>query len=232
MSDKTSLDTAALDEIIDKQIDIKTDKPSDKISSHKLSRRELLGSAATAGSLSLLPVKSVKSQVVAAPQAFSDEIHAVLVAFTGRIIPADENGPGAIEAGAANYINRALSEWNSNELTTIRGGLINLNNTANNVFDADFQALSTEQQDELLTAMDEGQIAGFSNASQVFNRLQRLTLEGTFSDPYYGGNQNYIGWDLIGYPGAVMGSAPEMQEMGGRLPPIHTSAYGGDYDGE
>ena len=27
------------------------------------------------------------------------------------------------------------------------------------------------------------------------------TLQGTFGDPYYGGNANFVGWDLIGYPG-------------------------------
>ena len=27
------------------------------------------------------------------------------------------------------------------------------------------------------------------------------TLQGTFGDPYYGGNANFVGWDLIGFPG-------------------------------
>jgi hypothetical protein len=36
---------------------------------------------------------------------------------------------------------------------------------------------------------------------------------------------------LIGYPGAVLGSTQEMQQMGGRLPPLHTSAYGEEHDG-
>ena len=27
------------------------------------------------------------------------------------------------------------------------------------------------------------------------------TRQGTFGDPYYGGNANFVGWDLIGYPG-------------------------------
>ena len=90
---------------------------------------------------------------------------------------------------------------------------------------------SAEQQDELLMAMEAGQLAGFDNAQAVFNRLYRLVLEGMFSDPFYGGNANYAGWDLIGYPGAVLGSTADMQKMGGRLPALHTSAYGEQHDG-
>jgi len=83
-----------------------------------------------------------------------------------------------------------------------------------------------------LRDMEDGKIDAFENSAVIFSRLHRLTLEGMFSDPYYGGNQAYIGWDLIGYPGAVMSSTAQMQQMGGRLPPLHTSAYGSDYDGE
>jgi hypothetical protein len=79
--------------------------------------------------------------------------------------------------------------------------------------------------------MEAGTLDNFANSQQVFNRLHRLTLEGMFSDPYYGGNASYAGWDLIGYPGAVLGSTSDMQQMGGRLPALHTSAYGAEHDG-
>jgi hypothetical protein len=35
-----------------------------------------------------------------------------------------------------------------------------------------------------------------------FNLIRTHTIQGTFSDPFYGGNANFVGWDLIGYPGA------------------------------
>lgn len=79
--------------------------------------------------------------------------------------------------------------------------------------------------------MEAGTLPDFENAAQVFNRLHRLVLEGMFSDPYYGGNQHYAGWDLLGYPGIVLGSSAQMQQMGGRLPALHTSAYGAEHDG-
>ena len=38
------------------------------------------------------------------------------------------------------------------------------------------------------------------------------TLQGTFGDPYYGGNANFVGWDLIGYPGVrTMVTAADQQ---------------------
>ena len=39
------------------------------------------------------------------------------------------------------------------------------------------------------------------------------TLEGTFGDPHYGGNQDFIGWDLIGYPGLRLAVTAEQQRM-------------------
>ena len=34
------------------------------------------------------------------------------------------------------------------------------------------------------------------------------TYEGMFSDPVYGGNRDYIGWKLVGYPGAQRAYTP------------------------
>jgi hypothetical protein len=50
-----------------------------------------------------------------------------------------------------------------------------------------------------------------------------------FSDPYYGGNKNFAGWDLIRYPGIRLAVGPEDQKMK-TLPALnHKSAYGGEH---
>jgi gluconate 2-dehydrogenase gamma chain len=195
-------------------------------------RRTLLGSALSATTLSLLPLDSVRSaEQEAPPAALPDDLLQVLAAFTDRIIPEDENGPGALAAGAAIYIDRSLGQWNAAELPALSAGLRALDALARRRFAASFTALADGDKDALLQALEAGEVEDFPDARGFFNRLYRLTLEGTFSDPYYGGNRNYVGWDLIGYPGAVMASTPEMQRMGGRLPPLHTSAYGEAHDG-
>jgi hypothetical protein len=51
------------------------------------------------------------------------------------------------------------------------------------------------------------------------------TLQGTFGDPYYGGNANFVGWDLIGYPGIRLNVTPADQALDAKLTPTHKSAY-------
>jgi hypothetical protein len=63
------------------------------------------------------------------------------------------------------------------------------------------------------------------NASTFFNLVRAHTIQGTFCDPYYGGNANFVGWDLIGYPGLRMGVTEGEQRMGERIKPIRQSAY-------
>ena len=58
--------------------------------------------------------------------------------------------------------------------------------------------------------------------------MRTHTLQGTFSDPYYGGNASFVGWDLIGYPGVRTNVTVEDQRLGADVPPNHKSAY--DYD--
>ncbi|HEY4212813.1 MAG TPA: gluconate 2-dehydrogenase subunit 3 family protein [Steroidobacteraceae bacterium] len=189
-------------------------------------RRVLLSSALAASMLSLLPLEMRQvAHAADAQSVLSAELLAILDAFADRIIPADQNGPGARAAGAAIYIDRSLGDWNAGELETLSAGLRALDALARRRFSSGFPTLPDAQKDELLTVMEAGQAADFANAQQIFNRLHRLTLEGTFSDPYYGGNRNFIGWDLIGYPGATLVSTPEMQRMGSRLAPLHSSAY-------
>ena len=199
-----------------------------------ISRRKVLRSAVSATSASLIPLASTSctTPIQTSALVLSDEAQTLLEFFVDRLIPADENGPGAVAAGVPNYINNTLADWNSAELETLTEGLLMLSRTAAVRYGREFPILSESNKDALLMDMEDGNIEGFENSSQVFSRLHRLTLEGMFSDPYYGGNYNYAGWDLIGYPGAVMASSPDMQRMGGKLPSLHTSAYGSDYDGE
>ncbi len=203
------------------------------MNNEKISRRSLLGSGVAAGSAALLPLVTVSCSTVSeqAPDVFTPGLNATLDAFADRIIPPDTNGPGAAASGVGRYINRSLAEWNQGDLPLLGTGLLALDAAAQSRHSQAFTALTSEQQDELLVAMEAGQLEGFDNAQAVFNRLYRLVLEGMFSDPYYGGNANYAGWDLIGYPGAVLGSTPDMQAMGDRLPALHTSAYGEQHDG-
>ena len=84
------------------------------------------------------------------------------------------------------------------------------------------------QKDELLTVMERNEAPGFERGSRAFFfRLRQLTLEGMFGDPFYGGNRNFAGWDLIRYPGPRMAVSPAEQRIKGPIKPLRVSARGG-----
>lgn len=153
-----------------------------------------------------------------------------LEAFIERLIPSDETGPGAVEAGAQNYIDRQLSGYLAAERSAFLAGLDDLDAYARRTRGTSFAELSPAQRDEVLTAMEAGRAEGFQTARNFFTRARRLTLEGTFGDPVYGGNKNGIGWDLIRYPGPRPAVGPEQQRMDQSPTPYRQSAYGTDPD--
>ena len=187
-----------------------------------LSRRRLIQGAA------LVPVAALTS--AAAPTAsqtvFSASERKTLEAFVGRLVPNDELGPGAIECGAINYIDQALGGALAEEKTSFLQGLAEVDAYARKTQSAPFADLETEKKDTIIAAMEKGTAEGFNNARAVFARFRRLTLEGMFSDPYYGGNTNFVGWDMIRYPGPRVAVAPDDQQMKVSVKPYRRSALG------
>jgi gluconate 2-dehydrogenase gamma chain len=125
-----------------------------------------------------------------------------LEAIVARLIPADENGPGAAEAGAAHYIDRALAGPLRNFRDAYVSGLAAVDAYALSSKGAIFARLPAGAQDTVLTDMEKNTATGFTpDAATFFALVRGHTIQGTFCDPYYGGNKDFVGWDLIGYPG-------------------------------
>jgi len=187
-----------------------------------LSRRSLIRGAA------LVPVAALTS--AAAPTAgqtvFSASERKTLEAFVERLVPTDELGPGALECGAVPYIDQALREALAEEKSSFLQSLAEVDAYARKTQDAAFADLAQEKKDAILRAMEQGTAEGFDNARAVFARFRRLTLEGMFSDPYYGGNTSFRGWDLIRYPGPRVAVSPEDQQMKVEIKPYRHSALG------
>src|SRR5207237_1732024 len=77
-----------------------------------------------------------------------------------------------------------------------------------------FAKLSPADQDTVLRDLQQNRAIGFAGGSaQFFNLLRTHTIQGTFSDPFYGGNENFIGWDLIAYPGPRVAVSANLQRM-------------------
>jgi gluconate 2-dehydrogenase gamma chain len=148
-----------------------------------------------------------------------------LEAIVARIIPSDENGPGAAEARAAHYIDRALAGPLASRKAAYVTGLAALDAHARSSRGAPFANLSPRDQDAVLTDVQKNAAPGFINAAAFFSMVRAHTIEGTFCDPYYGGNANFVGWDLIGYPGVRMVVSAEDQSMSKPPKPVRRSAY-------
>jgi gluconate 2-dehydrogenase gamma chain len=152
----------------------------------------------------------------------------LLEAVVARLIPTDANGPGATEARAAHYIDRALGGALAPSRAAYTSGLAALDRYARASRGRAFTELSTADQDAVLIDVETGAATGFASASAAFFALVLAhTHQGTFGDPYYGGNANFVGWDLVGYPGVrTMVSAADQQQLEKRkLEPNHKSAY-------
>ena len=190
------------------------------MASDEISRRAVIVSAA------LVPVAALTAAAQATESALSAAQLRILSAFVDRLIPKDELGPGASESGVPEYINRSLGDYLASEKTAFIEGLESTDALARRMSNAAFVDLTPEKQDAVLTAMDSGSAEGFANARAFFNRARRLALEGMFGDPYYGGNKNFAGWDLIKYPGPRIATTAADQKMGVEISPYHHSAYG------
>ena len=149
-----------------------------------------------------------------------------LEAITARLIPSDANGPGALEAQAARYIDRALGGALASSRDAYRSGLAAVDAYARTTKGSAFARLSAADQDAVLRDMEANVASGFlPDASTFFNLVRAHTIQGTFCDPYYGGNADFVGWDLIGYPGVRLAVTPNEQRLDPRLTPTHRSAY-------
>jgi gluconate 2-dehydrogenase gamma chain len=152
----------------------------------------------------------------------------LLEAIVARLIPTDANGPGATEARAAHYIDRALGGALAGSKAAYTTGLAALDRYARSSRGKAFTELPATDQDSVLIDVETGAATGFTGSSaQFFALVLNHTHQGTFGDPYYGGNANFIGWDLIGYPGIrTMVTATDQQQLEkGALKPNHKSAY-------
>jgi len=190
----------------------------------QISRRTVLASA------TIVPVAALTAAAQAPKTALPASERQTLDAFVDRLVPKDELGPGALEMGAANYIDLSLADYLAAEKASFSEGLAAVDAFARAEHGAPFADLTPEEKDAVLTAMDNGTASGFTPNSRVFfNRVRRLTLEGMFGDPYYGGNKNFAGWDLIRYPGPRLAVGPEDQKMSSLPKSLHQSAYGGGH---
>lgn len=221
----------------------------------KLTRRDLIKGAGLAGAAAVIP-GGLAREAEATPNAspspaqplvsirppagrrrrvyenLTAEEARTLEAMLDRLIPSDDLGPGAVEAGALDYIDRGLGGALAGDREEYRIGLQALDRYCTYSRGAPFVDLSPNDQDSVLMDLEGGSAtgsgAGFTGSSAAFfGMIKGHTWQGMFGDPYYGGNIDYAGWQLIRYPGVRTRVTEEDQEAleADRLPPNYQSAY-------
>jgi gluconate 2-dehydrogenase gamma chain len=133
--------------------------------------------------------------------AFLTEAQAAEVdAMAAQIIPSDAT-PGAREAHVINFIDRALVTFEKNQQQAYVKGLQDLDAQTKTLFPAAprFSALTSEQQIQVLTAMEK---------TPFFNLVRTHTVTGFFASPIHGGNYNKVGWKLVNYDDSLNHKPP------------------------
>ena len=262
----------------------------DSLSRRRVSRRGvLIGSASAAGGLAAgalalpgalahdatpeaTPSAHDMAGMTAAPptnEGFTSFVPyqaAIIQAAAARLIPSDELGPGAEEAGVVYFIDRELASAKSyrgrvyqqgpfHEGAATQGdqsaldmgdrfrlGIEGMDAYAQQLYGQGFASLTAEQQDRILSDMEQGipdtfdgaslQSAPFTaapsgtetsiatadeagvGAKAFFDLLLAYTLGGFFADPVHGGNRDMVGWKLIGFPGAHISYSEDILQYG------------------
>jgi gluconate 2-dehydrogenase gamma chain len=126
---------------------------------------------------------------------------AVLVALTSRILPSVDGRPGAGEAGALYFIDRALATFNASQRSLYAEGIADLNRRAHAKAGggADFAALTAAQQNDVIREIE---------ATPFFQAARFDTIVGTLALPTWGGNRDHLGWQLLGLEHRASFQAP------------------------
>jgi gluconate 2-dehydrogenase gamma chain len=133
------------------------------------------------------------SAPVAAPtRALTPAQAEVVSALTSRILPAVDGRPGAREAGAMYFIDRALATFNAAQRPLYTEGIAELDRRARGTVPgiAGFAALTAAQQDEVIRDIE---------ATPFFQTIRVDTIVGALALPSWGGNREYMGWHMLGF---------------------------------
>jgi gluconate 2-dehydrogenase gamma chain len=198
-----------------------------------LNRRKLILALAPAA---ILPAASATSRAAESqtksadfvPSFFSSDEWRFINAAVARLIPGDGQGPGGVETGVPEFIDRQMEApyghgayfymqgpFHPDAAPTLgyqlqytpreiyRVGIADTNKSSLGSTGKSFADLTPDQQDDLLKQMERGEIS-FERipAAAFFAQLLENTREGYLADPMYGGNRGMAAWKWIGFPGA------------------------------
>ena len=151
-----------------------------------------------------------------------------VVAAVDHFIPSDAEGPGAVELGVPEFIDRHMqTPYAAGDIWYMQGPFVEASplfgyqgrlplrdilRVGIKAFDdhcrsqfggRTFAGLDHPQREQLLKEAEGGKLKFADiSAKTFFDQLLTETRTGYFADPKYGGNKDMGAWTAIGYPGA------------------------------
>ncbi len=219
-------------------------------------RRDLLRST-SAGLAILAPTLSTAepptaSKATYTPHYFTAAEWKFVQAAVDRLIPADETGPGAVEAGVPEFLDRQLeSPYGYGAFAYMQGpfltnlapqlgyqlsytprelyrqGISAADNQCRQDHGHPFCDLDIQTQQAYLSHLEHGSVSWSGPPPKAFfEQLLENVREGYFADPLYGGNRHMAAWKMIGFPGARADFTDWINQAGKPYPYGPTSIEG------
>lgn len=211
------------------------------------SRRRFLQSTLVLSSFIALPActrSSSTTPIELTRTFFSRDEYQFIAAAIARLIPGSKDDPGGIEAAVPYFIDRQLSgpygraeRWymegpwadgterqgyqiNKTPGQLYRAAIAQINEYCQQHYGGKtFDDLKAGDQDDVLKGLEKGDITlPDVPAETFFSIFWQNTQEGFLSDPMYGGNRNFVGWKLIGFPGPRYNYVEEVTQYGKPYP--------------
>jgi gluconate 2-dehydrogenase gamma chain len=182
------------------------------------------------------------------PTFFNAAEWAFIQAACDRLIPADDMGPSASQAGVPEFIDRHMqTPYAAGDIWYMQGPFVeaapqfgyqgrlpvrDILRVGIKAIDAHcakqfggkrFAQLEHQDQEALLKSAEAGKLELEDiSAKEFFNQLLSETRMGYFCDPKHGGNKNMSAWKMIGYPGmrADYSNWVEVRDQAYPLPPV------------
>jgi hypothetical protein len=128
--------------------------------------------------------KATVAKKPAALKFFTEAENRTLIEMSERIIPADDNSPGAKEARVSEYIDMIASIANDQTKKEWRDGLAAINKMSRDLFGKDFAEASESQQVQLLTAISKNEMkppASQTAEEKFFKTMKNATIDGYYT---------------------------------------------------